>query len=49
MSGLVCFAYLSTRPKRARALLLVVGAVMAPGKRMVTAALRMPGRDRKST
>ena len=45
MSRLASFADLFTRPTWARALLLVVGAVLAPGKRTVTAALRILGRD----
>jgi hypothetical protein len=48
MSRLAGFANLFTRPTWARALLLVVGAVLAPGKRTVTAALRMLGRDQQN-
>jgi hypothetical protein len=48
MSRLSGFADLFTRPTWARALLLVVGAVLAPGKRTVTAALRMLGRDQEN-
>jgi hypothetical protein len=48
MSRLAGFADLFTRPTWARALLLVVGAVLAPGKRTVTAALRMLGRDQEN-
>jgi hypothetical protein len=45
MSRLAGFADLFTRPTWARALFLVVGAILSPGKRTVTAALRILGRD----
>lgn len=42
------FADLFTRPTWARALLLIVGAILSPGKRTVTAALRILGRDHEN-
>jgi hypothetical protein len=48
VSRLTGFADLFTRPTWARALLLIMGAVLAPGKRTVTAALRMLGRDQQN-
>ncbi len=47
MSRLAGFADLFTRPTWARALFLVVGAILSPGKRTVTAALRILGRDQE--
>jgi hypothetical protein len=40
------FADLFTRPTWANALLLIAGAILAPGRRTVTAVLRILGRDR---
>jgi hypothetical protein len=48
MSRLAGFADLFTRPTWARALFLVVGALLSPGKRTVTAALRILGRDHEN-
>ena len=48
MSRLAGFTGLFTRPTWSRALLLLVGAVLAPGKRTVTAALRIVGRDHEN-
>jgi hypothetical protein len=45
LSRLVVFADLFTRPTWSRGLLLLVGAILAPGKRTVTAMLRILGRD----
>lgn len=46
LSGrLAVFADLFTRPTWANVLVLLAGAVLAPGKRTVTAILRMVGRD----
>lgn len=47
MCRLMGFAGLFTRPTWARALLLLTGAVLAPGKRTVTATLRILGRDQE--
>lgn len=44
---LLGFADLVTRPTWARGLLLLAGAILAPGKRTVTAMLRILGRDRE--
>ncbi len=44
---LLAFADLFTRPTWSRALLLLAGAVLAPGKRTVTAMLRILGRDQE--
>jgi hypothetical protein len=48
MSRLAGFADLFSRPTWARALFLVVGAILSPGKRTVTAALRILGRDQEN-
>ena len=48
LSRLAGFADLFTRPTWARALLLIVGAILAPGKRTVTSALRILGRDHEN-
>ncbi len=48
MARLAGFAGLFTRPTWSRALLLVVGAILSPGKRTVTAALRILGRDQEN-
>jgi hypothetical protein len=45
LSRLLGFADLFTRPTWSRALLLLAGAILAPGKRTVTALLRILGRD----
>jgi hypothetical protein len=47
LSRLAGFAESFTRPTWARALLLLAGAVLVPGKRTVTATLRIFGRDQK--
>lgn len=47
LSRLVGFADLFTRPTWSRVLLLLAGAVLAPGKRTVTAVLRILGRDQE--
>ncbi len=47
LSRLLGFADLFTRPTWSRALLLLAGAVLAPGKRTVTATLRIFGRDQE--
>ena len=47
LSRLAGFADLFTRPTWSRGLLLLVGAVLAPGKRTVTAMLRIMGRDQE--
>jgi hypothetical protein len=47
LSRLLGFADLFTRPTWSRALLLLAGAILAPGKRTVTAALRILGRDQE--
>lgn len=47
LSRLLGFADLFTRPTWSRALLLLAGAVLAPGKRTVTAMLRILGRDQE--
>ena len=46
MSRLASFADLFTRPTWSNVLVLVAGVVLAPGRRTVTAALRILGRDR---
>ncbi len=48
MSRLAGFADLFTRPTWSRVLLLLAGAVLAPGKRTVTATLRILGRDQEN-
>jgi hypothetical protein len=47
LSRIVGFANLFTRPTWSRVLLLLAGAVLAPGKRTVTATLRILGRDQE--
>ena len=46
VSRLASFADLFTRPTWSNVLVLVAGVVLAPGRRTVTAALRILGRDR---
>ena len=46
VSRLTSFADLFTRPTWSNVLVLVAGVVLAPGRRTVTAALRILGRDR---
>ena len=46
VSRLASFADLFTRPTWSNLLVLVAGVVLAPGRRTVTAALRILGRDR---
>src|SRR6516164_358711 len=46
LSQLVGFADLFTRPTWSHVALLLAGAILAPGRRTVTAALRILGRDR---
>ncbi len=41
------FADLFTRPTWSRVLLLPAGAILTPGKRTITAVLRIPGRDQE--
>lgn len=48
LSRLAGFADLFTRPTWSRVLLLLAGAVLAPGKRTVTATLRILGRDQEN-
>jgi len=48
LSRLAGFADLFTRPTSSRVLLLLAGAVLAPGKRTVTATLRILGRDQEN-
>ena len=48
LARLAVFSDLFTRPTWANALLLVAGAVLAPGRRVVTAALRILGLDQAS-
>jgi hypothetical protein len=48
LSRLAAFSDLFTRPTWANALLLLTGAVLAPGRRVVTAALRILGLDQNS-
>ena len=48
ISRLAGFSDLFTRPPWARALLLVVGAILTPGKRTIMAALRILGRDQEN-
>ena len=45
VSRLASFADLFTRPTWSNVLVLVAGVVLAPGRRTVTAALRILGRD----
>lgn len=45
LSRLATFVDLFTRPSWANALLLITGALLAPGRRTVTAALRILGRE----
>ena len=47
MSRLACFADLFTRPTWINALLLLTGTLLAPGRRTVTAALRILGREQE--
>jgi DDE superfamily endonuclease len=47
LSRLLGFADLFTRPTWSRGLLLLAGAILAPGKRTVTAMLRILGRDQE--
>jgi hypothetical protein len=47
LSRLLEFADLFTRPTWSRALLLLAGAILAPGKRTVSAMLRILGRDQE--
>jgi len=47
LSRLLDFADLFTRPTWSRGLLLLAGAILAPGKRTVTAMLRILGRDQE--
>src|SRR5712692_3581127 len=46
LSRLVGFADLFTRPTWSNVLVLLAGVFLAPGRRTVTAALRILGRDR---
>src|SRR5580692_2869602 len=46
MARLVEFAQLFTRPTWPHVVVLLAGAILAPGRRTVTAALRILGRDR---
>jgi hypothetical protein len=46
LSCLAAFADLFTRPTRSNVLMLLAGVILAPGRRTVTAALRILGRDR---
>src|SRR5216684_9160309 len=46
LSRLVGFADLFTRPTWSNVLVLLAGVILAPGRRTVTAALRILGRDR---
>ena len=48
LSRLAGFSDLFTRPTWSRVLLLLAGAVLAPGKRTVTATLRILGRDQEN-
>ena len=48
LSRLAAFSPLFTRPTWANALLLLTGAVLSPGRRVVTAALRILGLDQGS-
>jgi hypothetical protein len=47
LSRLLGFSDLFTRPTWSRVLLLLAGAILAPGKRTVTAMLRILGRDQE--
>src|SRR4030088_867930 len=46
LSRLAGFADLFTRPAWSNVLVLLAGVILAPGRRTVTAALRILGRDR---
>jgi hypothetical protein len=46
MAWLVEFAHLFTRPTWPHVVVLLAGAILAPGRRTVTAALRILGRER---
>src|ERR1700676_5650248 len=46
LAQLAGFADLFTRPTWSNVLMLLAGAILAPGRRTVTAALRILGRDR---
>ncbi len=46
VSRLAVFADLFTLPAWSHALVLVAGAILAPGRRTVTAVLRILGRER---
>ncbi len=46
LSRLAGFADLFTRPTWSNVLVLLAGVILAPGRRTVTAALRILGRDR---
>src|ERR1700731_5494953 len=46
VSRLTGFAGLFTRPTWSNVLMLLAGVILAPGRRTVTAALRLLGRDR---
>jgi hypothetical protein len=48
LSRLAAFSDLFTRPTWANALLLLTGTILAPGRRVVTAALRILGLDQNS-
>ena len=48
MARLVEFAHLFTQPTWPHVVVLLAGAILAPGRRTVTAALRILGRDRDS-
>ena len=46
LARLAIFADLFTRPTWSNALVLLAGVILAPGRRTVTTALRILGRDR---
>jgi hypothetical protein len=46
LSGLAIFADLFTRPTWSNVLVLLAGVILAPGRRTVTSALRILGRER---
>jgi hypothetical protein len=48
LARLAEFTDLFTRPTWANVLVLLTGAILAPGRRVVTAALRILGRDQDS-
>jgi hypothetical protein len=48
LSGLAIFADLFTRPTWSNVLVLLAGVILAPGRRTVTSALRILGRERDS-